>query len=428
MNRISSRTFVVVCLLLVLGRPAHGGPVNPTPSDAYGNTAGGSNALLNTVVPGQMNTAFGYYALFSSSTGAGNTAAGANALFLNDTGNANTATGVSALNSNKTGSNNTAAGAYALCNNSSGSQNTADGFSALSSNTGGNFNTASGYVALGSNKTGNNNTAAGANALLFNTSGSENTASGVGALFNNTTGARNTALGRNALRNSATGNSNLALGYGAGSQLTSGGENIYLGHPGAARESKTLRLGKAQTRTFVAGVAAAAVAGNAVYVTKNGQLGIKASSARYKTDIAPLGERSDSLHQLRPVTFRYKEEPGGLPEYGLIAEEVAAVYPELVTRDARGVVVGVRYEALIPLLLNELQQQQRLLEAQALQISAQAERIDAVLGQLAELSAQNESLRAAVGQLWERGAEQRATRVAATASARPVAHDVPESP
>ena len=145
-----------------------------------------------------------------------------------------------------------------------------------------------------------------------------------------------------------------------------GDDNIYLGSPGGpATESDTLRLGSAQTRAFVAGVAFTPVTrSKAVRIDGSGQLGVLVSSARYKRDIEAMGTRSHELFTLRPVIFRYREDPGGMQQYGLIAEEVATVYPELVTRTATGEVEGVDYEALIPMLFNELQRQQQVQERQ----------------------------------------------------------------
>jgi hypothetical protein len=195
--------------------------------------------------------------------------------------------------------------------------------------------------------------------------------------------------------------------------LTSGSNNIYVGHLGVASESNTLRLGSTQTRAFIKGVVGTALSGNTVVINSAGQLGVGVSSARYKQDIQPLAAQSEKVHGLRPVMFHYKTEPSGPLQYGLIAEEVAQVYPELVTRDADGVIEGVRYEALTPLLLKELQDQHQQiatqaqqLTTQAQQLTTQAQQVQAVLQQqaaqaqqLVELKLQNDSLRAAVERL-----------------------------
>jgi hypothetical protein len=144
--------------------------------------------------------------------------------------------------------------------------------------------------------------------------------------------------------------------------LLTGNKNIYLGHPGANFDSKTMRLGKAQTKTYIAGVATATVTGAPVLIAADGRLGTQLSSARYKQDIAPMGARSEGVLKLRPVTFSYKDDEQGMRQYGLIAEEVATVYPELVTHTATGEAQAVRYQELIPMLVNELQRQQHVTE------------------------------------------------------------------
>jgi hypothetical protein len=231
----------------------------------------------------------------------------------------------------------------------------------LFSNSSGGGNTASGANALYYNLTGADNTGNGALALFSNTTGAFNTASGVQALENNNTGAKNTALGHKALQQS-TGNQNIAVGQGAGAALTGGNKNIYLGHPGASSESNTMRLGNAQKKTYIAGVATAAVTGSTVLIDATGRLGVPLSSARYKRDIETMGARSQGVLKLRPVTFVYNQDGQGVRQYGLIAEEVAAVYPELVTHTATGEVQAVRYQELIPMLVNELQRQQHVTE------------------------------------------------------------------
>ena len=263
-------------------------------------------------------------------------------------------------------SNNTAGGTSSLGSLSAGTENTAFGRSALVSNTTGTGNTASGANALAENTTGIGNTASGNAALRRNTAGIANTASGQAALFFNTTGRMNTAVGQAALRQS-TGSNNIAIGFNAGATLTNGNYNIYLENFGGGDESQTMRLGGIQTRTFIAGIVTANVNGATVEIDANGQLGIKNSSARYKQDIAPMGSRSEKVLDLRPVTFAYKDDTQAVTHYGLIAEEVASVYPDLVTRTASGEVQTVKYQELIPMLLNELQRQrQDLAKLQAL--------------------------------------------------------------
>ena len=249
------------------------------------------------------------------------------------------------------------------------------------------------------NTTGSYNTASGTNALYANTTGVNNTASGTNALRFNTTGNSNTASGYQALLALSAGSNNTALGWGAGALLTSGSNNIYVGHPGVASESATLRLGDVQTRAFIKRMVGTVMSGSPVVISSTGQLGVSVSSARYKQDIHPLTTQSGKVQALRPVTYRYKAEPEGPLQYGLIAEEVAQVYPELVTRDAEGVIEGVRYEALTPLLLKEVQDQHRQMATQAQQQAAQTQQMQMMLQQMAELKAQNDSLRAAVARL-----------------------------
>jgi hypothetical protein len=338
------------------------------------NTALGVQALENTTT-GVDNTASGIQALLFNTTGFWNTASGAFALAHNTTGNSNTASGFQPLVNNTTGSFNTASGANALLFNTTGNDNTASGTNALFSNTTGAYNTASGMNALYYNTTGINNTASGVNALLSNTTGNENTASGVQALnsnsvgyqntaagfkavFNNTTGNGNTAVGYLALFSNTTGLNNIGIGNNAGYAVTNS-NNIDIGSQGFATDADTIRIGapSTQSKAFIAGIYGTPITGSAVYVTSSGQLGVLGSSERFKTHIAPMTEQSDKLNRLRPVTFRYKTDPQAIPQYGLIAEEVSQVYPELVIRDEAGKIQGVRYEELAPMLLREVQQQ-----------------------------------------------------------------------
>jgi hypothetical protein len=291
------------------------------------------------------------------------TAEGDGALFSLTTGFGNTALGFKALNSDTTGQLNTAIGRNALLSNTIGDYNTADGSGALSSNTTGTFNTATGRLALLSNTTGNGNTASGFFSLGNNTTAERNTANGVAALFNNTTGENN-----------------IALGFGAGDNVTTGDNNIDIGNLGVATESNTVRIGEqvtvadpntgdtmpAHTRTFIAGISGAAVAGAAVKVNANGQLGVAPSSERFKAKIKPMDKASEAILALKPVTFRYKKEldPKGIPQFGLVAEQVAKVNPALVDRDGKGEIYTVRYEAVNAMLLNEFLKEHKKVQAQ----------------------------------------------------------------
>jgi trimeric autotransporter adhesin len=323
------------------------------------DTAVGTGALAHEQAGGNYNSAFGYTALFSNTLGIRNTAMGVNALYSNVTGTDNAATGLNALYSNIIGSNNTATGNYSLAFNTSGIQNTAIGWSALYSNSSGKYNTATGLGALHENIQGNNNTATGINVLYHNT-GSSNAAFGANALITNDSGHNNTASGFNALNNNTSGSSNTALGSSAGSNLTTGNGNVCIGANvfGVAGDNNT---------TWIKNVYASVASGRAVYVNADNKIGTLASSRRYKEEIKPINEASETLFSLKPVTFRYKKEidPSRSRCFGLIAEEVAQVDPELVTPDGEGKPETVRYEAVNAMLLNEFLKEHRKVEQQA---------------------------------------------------------------
>jgi hypothetical protein len=323
------------------------------------NTADGAFALFNNTT-GSANTANGFHALFSNTIGISNTAHGAFAL-SNNTGSANTATGESALFLNDTGDSNTANGFRALLNNTTGNNNTAAGDVALFHNTIGHDNTASGFQALLNNTVGENNTANGVDALLSNTTGGGNTANGVNALFSNTTGNNNTAIGGGALFHNTTGGVNVAVGDFAGGNLTTGDVNIDILNPGVAGESNTIRIGVTQTRTFIAGIFGTNVSGSTVVVNSAGQLGVAASSRRFKREIKPMDKASEAVFALKPVTFRYKKEidPARTSQFGLVAEEVEKVNPDLIVRDKDGKPYTVRYDAVNAMLLNEFLKEHR---------------------------------------------------------------------
>src|SRR6266480_4096969 len=226
-----------------------------------------------------------------------------------------------------------------------------------------NRNRAEGDGALQSLTFGFNNTATGATALELNTTGYQNTATGVFALLTNKTGHHNTAMGVSALRNNS-GSFNIGLGNLAGHNLTTGSNNIDIGNQGVAAEAKTIRIGEQgnQNRTFIAGIFGAAMTGSPVVVNSAGKLGVSgASSARLKEAIKPMNKASEAILALKPVTFRYKQEidPDGIPQFGLVAEEVEKVDPDLVGRDENGRVNTVRYEAVNAMLLNEFLKEHR---------------------------------------------------------------------
>ena len=263
--------------------------------------------------------------------------------------------------------------------NTTGYFNTAVGFGTLETNTTGYRNTAIGLIALIQNTTGHHNTASGNWALYSNTTGNNNTASGSNALFNNSTGDNNSAIGQRALYNATSGFRNVALGYNAGYAITTGSDNIILGgnNQGLAVDNGVIRVGNKayQKKTFMAGIRGVTTGlanATAVFIDGNGQLGTIKSSREVKEDIEPMGSVSERLYALRPVTFRYKEahDDGSKPiEFGLIAEEVAEAFPELVVYDANGRPETVRYELVATLLLNEVQKERAFVAAQAAELA-----------------------------------------------------------
>jgi trimeric autotransporter adhesin len=362
------------------------------------NTANGVFALETN--SGNYNTAIGAYTLLSNG-GDNNTAIGAAALGANSTGTDNTASGYQALVSNTTGSDNTANGFAALFKNTTGGTNTATGINALQSNTTASDNTATGADALENNTTGNFNTANGDSALLSNTTASYNTATGISALFFNTTGMQNTATGALALSRNTTGGNNIALGYLAGQNLTTGSNNIDIGNGGVAGEAAKIRIGKQgmQNGTFIAGIYNVAVTGSPVVVNSNGKLGIGGtSSIRFKETVKPIDKASEAILALKPVTFRYKQEidPDGIPQFGLIAEEVEKVNPDLVIRDDEGKVMSVRYDAVNAMLLNEFLKEHKAFAEQQQKVERQDRKIQEQEATIAQLKSGMEVLTATV--------------------------------
>ena len=299
-------------------------------------------------------------------SGANTAEGGTGALFSLTTGTNNTALGSQALLSLTRGVQNTATGAQALKNNTA-DHNTADGFQALNKNTTGENNTATGWRALFENTTGDANTANGLQALNSNRLGNGNTAMGFQTLYNNTTGNHNAAVGEDALAANTTGSFNIALGYGCGGNVTTGSFNIDIGNRGLAGDNNTIRIGTNHTATYIAGIFGTNIAGLPVAVDAEGRLGVAAtSSARFKDGIAPMEKASEAIFALKPVTFYYKKEidPKRIAQFGLVAEEVEKVDPDLVTRDAKGDLHTVRYEAVNAMLLNEFLKAHRKIEEQ----------------------------------------------------------------
>jgi uncharacterized coiled-coil protein SlyX len=355
----------------------------PPPDGGYpgANTAEGTGALSSLSPQGR-------------GSGANNTALGYHTLFSDTTGSFNTATGSVAL-ANNNGDNNTATGYQALVHNTTGSDNTAIGYQAAFSNIGG-------FVAEGFY-----NTAIGSQALYSNSTGGNNTALGFQALFSLTGPyGDNTAIGFRALQNITTGYQNIALGENAGQDLTTGHNNIDIGNLGVDTDSQTIRIGDSnfQTATYIAGISGQAASGGvAVYVNSDGKLGTSNSSIRFKDAIKPMDKASEAIHALKPVTFHYKKEldPKSIPQFGLVAEEVEKVNPDLVARDRDGKPYTVRYEAVNAMLLNEFLKEHRTVQelksAMAKQeaiIAKQQKGMEALTAQLKEQAAQIQNVSA----------------------------------
>jgi trimeric autotransporter adhesin len=308
--------------------------VSPPPDGGYpgGNTAEGQGALLSRTT-GTYNTALGLYSLLSLTTGQFNTGVGAGTL-LGNTADENTAIGAGALFSNTTASGNTADGAFAL----------------------------------------------------FSSAGLSNTAVGQAAMLNNTTGSSNIAIGVQALGNNDTGSSNIAIGNVAGTGVSTATNVICIGQVSGA---------DVDSRTYIANIAGTTVSGGGTdSVTidlTTGLVGHLSSSRRYKENIQPMDNASETLYRLKPVTYRFKKEIDAAQsvDYGLIAEEVAEIDPNLAIRDAKGQIESVRYMAVNAMLLNEflkehakVQKLEAALEAVNERLKEQEARIDKVSGQI----------------------------------------------
>jgi hypothetical protein len=376
--QIKSPPLLMTLVLFCFGSLPKAQAVSPPPDGGYPgfNTAEGTNAL-KSLTTGVGDTAVGWFSLFSNTDGSFNTAVGAGTLLFN-VGDQSTGEGVS----------NTAVGTAALLFNTTGSSNTAVGVSALLSNT------------------NSNNTAIGRQALTSNTIGFENTAIGAAALFSNTDGGFNTAIGEGALIDS-TGSSNIALGFSAGTNLTTGDSNIDIGNPGVAGESNTIRIGNdvVHTDTFIAGIfGATSSGGTAVFINSDGKLGSSTSSRRFKEEIEPMEHASEPLFALEPVTFRYRKaiDPAGTSQFGLVAEDVEKVNPQLVVRDKEGKPYSVRYDQVNAMLLNEFLkehkaflEERRKVEKLEATVSRQQKQIEDLAAGLEKVSNQIELSRSA---------------------------------
>jgi Chaperone of endosialidase len=344
------------CFVLVAPRMQ---AVLPPPDGGYpgGNTAEGQNALLN-LTSGGFNTAVGWVSLHSDTTGSFNTAVGAGTLFRNNA-EENTAIGTGALLSNTAGYRNTATGAFALFSNTGATDDPNQ-----PSGDPGSFNTANGYQAL-----------------FNNTTGAANTAVGFWALINNTTGFGNTAIGNVTLSNNSTGNNNIALGNNAGGAVSTANNVIAIGSPGQNVDNSC----------FIGNIFGASVNGGTampVSVDADGKLGTVAISARrFKDDIKPMDKASEAILALKPVTFHYKADRKASPRYGLVAEDVAAINPNLVTRNKDAEIIGVQYDQLWNMLLNEFLKEHRRGEEQDCKIQEQETTIAALKSEIRNLAA-----------------------------------------
>jgi uncharacterized coiled-coil protein SlyX len=339
---------------------------------------------LNTT--GEFNTGVGAGTLVLN-TADSNTAVGAAALLLNTTGGLNTAVGTAALVHNDAAEQNTATGAFALFSHVSGGGNTAIGANALFSDATGQLNTAIGSGALFTVNSGFNgsfNTAIGAGALFTNTS-ADNTAVGGTALGNNTTGHDNTAIGISALPNNTTGSSNIAVGAFAGQAVTTATGTISIGVQGSNTDNNC-------SIAWIFG--ASSPGGSAVFVDANDRLGTVTSSKRFKENIQPMAKASVELFALKPVTFHYKKEidPEGRSQFGLVAEDVEKVNPDLVVRDKEGKAYSVRYDAVNAMLLNEFLKEHRKVQEQGVAIAQQGKDFQATITKLEAMIAQQQKI------------------------------------
>ncbi len=352
------------------------------------NTAVGAGSLdLNTA---DNNTAMGTAALLLNTTGTENTATGTAALEFNSTGNYNTANGAFALSSNTNGTQHTAVGYLALFSNAGGANNTAVGFRALASTTSSNLNTALGASALDSDTTGAGNTATGALALSSNDTGSTNTANGYDALQNNTTGDDNIAVGFRALQLNTTGSRNTAIGESAGRNQNTGSDNVYIGSgmEGLAGESNACYIKSIFGQTSASGIQ--------ILINSDNKLGTTTSSKRFKENIKPMDKASEALLALKPVIFHYKKEidPTGKSQFGLVAEDVEKVNPDLVVCDKEGKAYSVRYDQVNAMLLNEfLKEHSTVLELKK-EVAALTAGLQKVSAQLAAASPSHGGLEA----------------------------------
>jgi len=348
----------LVCFGLMPGAKAVE-PAAPDLDRGGGNTSDGAGALAS-LTTGTFNSAFGFDALLLLSDATFDTGIGAGALLL-DNGGTNTAVGAGALLSNTTGGDNNAVGAFALFSNATAFFNNAHGHSAL----------------------------------LNNVDGGENNAFGDLAMENNTSGAGNTAIGDDALRFNVDGSGNVAVGDEAGTGLGASVNNcIAINVPGAgpfATLDNTCFIGSIFDQP-VSDVGTQ----EAVFVDQFNVIGITASSRRFKHDIQPMDKSSEAILALNPVTFKYNADKNGRTQYGLIAEEVATVNPDLVVQHKDGEISTVRYEQVNAMLLNEFLKEHKKVQNLEVTIAQQAKGMEVLTAQLKEQAAQIQKVSAQV--------------------------------
>jgi hypothetical protein len=372
----------------------------PAPDGAYTgfNTAEGLNALFNVnTAVGQFNTALGFAALKLDTTGAHNTGVGGQAL-LNNNGSFNTAVGENALVHNTTGGMNMALGQGALANNKTGSSNTAMGFQALQNNTVDN-NTAVGFQAMQGNTSGPENVGLGFRALASNTVTGFSVAVGFQAL-DAATGGQNTAVGDNALGGVTSGFQNTAIGDVAGFNVSTANNVITIGaFEGGQNVTGSTYIGNIAESNYFS------IFETTVFIdTNTHRLHVNFSSQRFKDEIKPMDKASEAILALKPVTFHYKNDAPGTPRsYGLVAEDVAKVNPDLVVPDRDGKPLAVHYESINVMLLNEFLKEHKKVEEQQASIAdlkstvaLQQKEMQVLTAQLKEQAAQIQKVSAQV--------------------------------
>ena len=419
-------TMTIALCWFALSPPLKAVDCPSTCTAAGGNTGLGVNALtsVNPGAGGINNTAVGTNALTADTGGFYNVAVGSGALANNISGNFNMAIGAEALNQNNANFN-LAIGFRVAFQNTIGNHLTGIGAAAMRNNTTAGFNTAVGADALRENTSTELNVAVGDSALTsFNgtaaTDGA-NTALGSIALVTLTSGQENVAVGRRALENSTSGSNNTSLGWRSGDGVLTGDGNTCIGSSTCTNTSSAdnvVCIGQNSAgenfsnRAYIPNVGQFTqnfVVGNVEFVTvrlSDGKLGHTVSSRRYKDDIKPMGDASELIYKLKPVSFRYKKTPeyqGDNLDYGLIAEDVAEIDPKLAIRDGKGQIESLRYVAIYNMMLNEFLKEHKKVEEQQASIAdlkstvaLQQKEMQVLTAQLKEQAAQIQKVSAQV--------------------------------